>query len=98
VAELPNVIEAYKKYHDKGFEIIGVSLDKDEAAFKAFIAAKGMTWSHYFDGLGWSSKLGQKYGIDSIPATYLIDREGKIIAKGLRGSALQAELEKQLGK
>ncbi|MBK9991390.1 MAG: TlpA family protein disulfide reductase [Verrucomicrobia bacterium] len=98
VAELPNVLEAYKKYHDKGFEIIGISLDKEEAKFKAFIAEKGMTWSHYFDGLGWSSKLGKKYGIESIPATFLLDRDGKVIAKGLRGPALLAELEKQLGK
>jgi len=98
VAELPNVLEAYKKYHDKGFEIIGVSLDKEEAVFKAFIAEKGMTWSHYFDGLGWNSKLGKKYGIESIPTTFLLDREGKVIAKGLRGPALLAELEKQLGK
>lgn len=98
VAELPNVLEAYKKYHDKGFEVIGISLDKDEAKFKAFIAEKGMSWPHYFDGLGWGSKLGQKYSIESIPATYLLDREGKIIAKGLRGPALLAELEKQLGK
>jgi hypothetical protein len=73
-------------------------LDQEEATFKAFIADKGMSWSHYFDGLGWSSKLGQKYGIDSIPATYLLDREGRIIAKDMYGSALQAELEKQLGK
>lgn len=98
VGELPNVIAAYKKYHDKGFEIIGISLDKDEAALKSFIAAKGITWQQYFDGKGWESKLGQQYGIQSIPATFLLDREGKVIAKDLRGSALEAELEKQLGK
>lgn len=98
VAELPNVLKAYKKYHDKGFEVIGISLDKDEAKLKAFIAEKGMPWPQYFDGLGWGSKLGQKYGIDSIPATFLLDREGKIIGKGLRGKALLEELEKQLGQ
>lgn len=98
VAELPNVLAAYGKYHAKGFEVIGISLDKDEAVLKKFIEEKKMPWPQYFDGKGWQSKLGQKYGIDSIPATFLLDREGKIIAKGLRGSALEAELEKQLGK
>jgi thiol-disulfide isomerase/thioredoxin len=98
VAELPNVLAAYEKYHGKGFEVIGISLDKDEAKLKAFLAEKKMPWPQYFDGKGWQSKLGQKYGIDSIPATFLIDREGKIIAKGLRGAALEAELDKQLGK
>jgi len=98
VAELPNVIEAYKKYHDKGFEIIGISLDKDEAKLKAFLSEKGMAWPQYFDGLAWESKLGKKYGINSIPSTFLLDKEGKIIAKDLRGEALGAELEKQLGK
>jgi thiol-disulfide isomerase/thioredoxin len=98
VAELPNVMEAYKKYHDKGFEIVGISLDQDEAKLKAFISEKGMVWPQYFDGKGWGSKLGKKYGILSIPATFLLDKDGKIIAKGLRGPALDAELEKQLGK
>lgn len=98
VAELPNVLAAYQKYHDKGFEIIGISLDKDEAKLKAFIAEKKMPWPQYFDGQGWQNKLGQKYSIDSIPATFLLDREGKIIAKDLRGAALEAELAKQLGK
>ncbi|MFT3869440.1 MAG: TlpA disulfide reductase family protein [Nibricoccus sp.] len=98
VNELPNVIAAYNKYHAKGFEIVGISLDKDEAALKKFIEDKKMPWPQYFDGKGWQSKLGQKYSIDSIPATFLLDGDGKIIAKNLRGSALEAELEKHLGK
>jgi thiol-disulfide isomerase/thioredoxin len=50
--ELPNVLAAYKKYHDKGFEIIGISLDRDENALKSFIKENGMVWPQYFDGLG----------------------------------------------
>jgi peroxiredoxin len=96
VNELPTVIEAYKKYHDKGFEIVGISLDRKEDALKKFIQEKEMTWRQYFDGKGWQSKLAEKYGINSIPATYLLDREGKIIAKGLRGEDLGKELEKAL--
>lgn len=98
VDELPNVIAAYKKYHDKGFEIIGISLDKDEAALKRFIGEHAMNWSHYFDGQGWQSKLGRKYGVNSIPATYLVDGDGKIVARDLRGQALEKELERLLGK
>jgi thiol-disulfide isomerase/thioredoxin len=98
VAELPNVLAAYNKYHDKGFEIIGVSLDQNGDDLKSFLKEKGMVWPQYFDGKGWGSKLGQKYGIDSIPATFLLDQEGKIVAKGLRGPALDAQLAKMLSK
>jgi len=96
--ELPNVLAAYKKYHDKGFEIIGISLDQDENTLKSFIKENGMAWPQYFDGLGWGSKLGQKYGINSIPMTFLLDQEGKIVATGLRGPALDAQLAGMLGQ
>jgi thiol-disulfide isomerase/thioredoxin len=96
--ELPNVLAAYKKYHDKGFEIIGISLDRDENALKSFIKENGMVWPQYFDGLGWGSKLGQKYGITSIPMTFLLDQEGKIVATGLRGAMLDAQLAKMFSK
>lgn len=98
VGELPNVLAAYHKYHSKGFEIIGVSLDKDENTLKNFIKEKGMVWPQYFDGKVWENKLGQKYGINSIPATFLLDQNGKIVAKGLRGPALDAQLAKMLDK
>lgn len=96
IAELPNVTAAYEKYHGKGFEIIGISLDKSRDALTDFIKEKNMPWPQYFDGLGWGSKLGQQYGIQSIPATYLLDREGKIVAKGLRGSDLDSKLAELL--
>jgi thiol-disulfide isomerase/thioredoxin len=96
--ELPNVLAAYNKYHDKGFEVIGISLDQDENALKNFIKEKGMAWPQYFDGKGWGSKLGQKYGINSIPMTFLLDQEGRIVAKELRGPALDAQLARMLSK
>jgi thiol-disulfide isomerase/thioredoxin len=92
VAELPHVLAAYEKYHAKGFDIIGISLDKDRAKLTAFIKEKNMAWRHYFDGLGWENKVSTRYGIDSIPATFLLDKEGRIVAKDLRGD----DLEKQL--
>jgi peroxiredoxin len=98
VAELPNVLKAYEKHHDKGFEIIGISLDQDETKLNNFIKQKNMTWQHFFDGKGWGNKLAAKYGVSSIPATYLLDGEGKIIGKNLRGEALEAAVAKALAK
>lgn len=96
VAELPNVLEAYKKHHDKGFEIIGISLDQDKAALENFIKERGMPWPQYFDGKGWENSIAQKYSISSIPATFLIGKDGKVTASNLRGEALVAEVARQL--
>ena len=98
VGELPNVIKTYEKNHDKGFEIIGVSLDQDEERLKSFTKDRNMPWQQYFDGKGWSNKLAQKYGIQSIPATFLVDGEGKIIGRDLRGEALDEAVNKALAK
>jgi len=92
VQELPNVLAAYEKFHSKGFEIVGISLDQSKDALIGFIKERGMTWAQYFDGLGWKNKLGEQYGIQSIPATFLLDGEGKIIARNLRGPALEKQL------
>lgn len=96
VAELPNIIKAYNKHHRTGFEVIGISLDQDEQKLKSFLKAKEIPWAQYFDGKGWQNKLAVKYGIDSIPATFLLDRQGKIIAQDLRGEALEEALTKAL--
>ncbi len=97
IAELPNVLKTFSKYHDKGLEIVGISLDSDKDKLTKFIADKKMTWPQYFDGQGWKNKLAAKYGVNSIPATYLLDKDGMIIAKGLRGEALEAAVAKALG-
>lgn len=96
VDELPHVLAAYRKHHDEGFEIIGISLDKDADKLAAFTKENQMPWPQYFDGQGWKNKLAQAYGIRSIPATFLLDREGKIVAKGLRGDALSAKVAELL--
>jgi thiol-disulfide isomerase/thioredoxin len=100
VAELPNVLKTYEKHHAAGFEIIGISLDREDDKDKliSFTKEKNMPWQQYFDGLFWQNKLAAKYGITSIPATYLLDGEGKIIAKNLRGDALEAAVAKALEK
>ncbi len=98
VAELPNVIANYKKYNKLGFEIIGISLDneKDKEKLEKFIASHDMPWRQFFDGQGWKNEVATLYGIHSIPATYLLDREGKVYRVGLRGEALGKALEKLL--
>lgn len=98
VKELPNVIKAYEKHHASGFEIIGISLDQDRKKLETFVKQQNMTWPQYFDGQGWQNKLAQQYGVNSIPATYLLDREGKIIAKGLRGEKLEAAVAAALAQ
>jgi len=98
VAELPNVLKAYEAHHSAGFEIIGISLDEQEQKLKDFIKAKNMPWAQYFDGKGWKSKMAGKYGVNSIPATYLLDGEGKIIGKNLRGESLEKAVAAALAK
>ncbi len=91
-AENPNVVKAYNKYHDKGFEVYGVSLDKTKEKWVAAIAKDGLIWTQVSDLQYFNSVAAAAYGITGIPATVLIDKEGKIIAKNLRGAALEAKL------
>jgi thiol-disulfide isomerase/thioredoxin len=98
VGELPNVLKIYEKHHPQGFEIIGVSLDQDQKKLTSFIKEKNVPWPQFFDGKGWENKLASKYGIQSIPSTFLLDGEGKIIAKDLRGKDLEDAVAKALAK
>ena len=99
VGEVPNVAAIYQKYHDKGFEIIGVSLDRegDKDKLISFTKDHNMPWRQYFDGKFWQNDLAVKYGIQSIPATFLLDGSGKIIGKDVRGPALEPAVKKALG-
>ena len=87
--EMPVVKSVYKEFHGKGFEILGVSLDQSEASFRGYIERQGITWPQIFDGKGWRSPVGQQYGINSIPATFLLDRDGTIRHRDLRGEKLR---------
>lgn len=93
-AEMPNVVAAYKKYHDMGFEIVGFSFDVDKEAWKSAIESWDMPWIHLSDLKGWESKAGQVYGIHGIPDNILINPEGIIVARGLRGTELDGCLLK----
>jgi thiol-disulfide isomerase/thioredoxin len=91
--ENPNVVRLYKKYHDKGFEIYSVSLDKEKSAWLKAIKDDGLVWpNHVSDLNGWTSSGGKTYGIMSVPSTVLVDKDGKIIARNLRGPELERKL------
>jgi len=93
----PHVVSVYNKYHAKGFEVFGVSLDKDKASWVKAIADDGLIWNQVSDLKYWQSEAGRAYGVGSIPHTVLIDGEGKIIAIGLRGASLDAKLKEIYG-
>jgi peroxiredoxin len=96
INELPNVKKAYEDYHQKGFEVLAISLDKDEEALKKFIAKHELPWPQMFDGEAWNTKYAKQYGISGIPATYLIGPDGKIADTNLRGEALGEAVGKLL--
>ncbi len=98
--ENPNVVKAYNKYRDKNFTILSVSLDKEEgkANWLAAIKSDGLTWTQVSDLKFWNNQAAALYYISAIPANFLIDPNGKIIAKNLRGADLDAKLAEVLGK
>ena len=91
-AEMPNVVAAYKNYHDKGFEIVGLSFDREKEPWVAAITEWEMPWIHLSDLKYWKSIASDVYEVNSIPDNLLIDPEGTVIARGLRGSDLEAKL------
>lgn len=115
VAELPNVKKVYAAYHDKGFEVVGITLEnpnarpkdtpeqtaaKLEAAKKKmleFTAKNEMPWPQYFDGKWWKNDYAVKFGINAIPAMFLLGKDGKIAATEARGEQLEAEVKRLLG-
>ncbi|MDO8999440.1 MAG: TlpA disulfide reductase family protein [Bacteroidota bacterium] len=94
--EMPNVVKAYAKYKDKGFEIYGVSLDQDKGRWVEAIEKDGMTWPQVSDLKYWDSYAAKLYAVEGIPYTVLLDKEGKIIGKNLRGADLEKAIEKAI--
>ncbi|MFI5142358.1 MAG: redoxin domain-containing protein [Bacteroidia bacterium] len=90
--ENPAVVAAYNKYKDKGFDVLGVSLDQNKDKWLQAIQKDGLTWTHISDLKGWQNEAAKKYGVTSIPFNVLVDKDGKVLAKGLRGPALEAKL------
>lgn len=94
--ENPNVVKAYKQFKDKGFTIYGVSLDRTKDAWVNAIEQDGLTWTHVSDLKFWQSIAAKDYGVSGIPFALLIDKDGKVIGKNLRGAALQQKLAEVL--
>lgn len=97
--EFPNMLEQYALYHDKGFEIVGISLDEDRDALDEFLKEEKLPWMqlHQNDGTGWGNENAVRYGISGIPACFLVDQEGKVVSLECRGEELPKMLEKLLG-
>ncbi|MBI2301400.1 MAG: TlpA family protein disulfide reductase [Armatimonadetes bacterium] len=99
VAEIPNVVQTYGNYHAKGLEILGISFDQANQAeqVKSFLGQHNMPWEQVYEGKYWSTSIGQLYGIDSIPAMFLVDGDtGVILAASPRGPALPAAVDKAI--
>lgn len=96
--ENPNLVAVYNDFKDKGFDILGVSLDRDKDSWMKAIRDDRLTWHHVSDLLYWENRAAKIYGVRSIPSNVLIDPDGIIIAKNLRGEALREKLEEIFGK
>jgi len=88
IAEIPTVKKAYADFNEQGFEVLAISLDKKASTLTDFVDKRELPWPQIFDGKGWDSPLVSKYGITGIPATFLVGKDGKVIATNLRGPAL----------
>lgn len=96
--ENPNMVRLYADFHDKGLEILGVSLDGDRKSWLDAIHKDGLDWTQVSDLKRWQNAAAQQYHVSGIPFTVLIDREGRIVAKGLRGAELRQKVQELIGK
>lgn len=96
ISAMPEVVETYRKLRDKGFEIVGISLDEDKAAMDAAIKKHEMPWPQHFDGKGWKNEIATRFHIQEIPAMLLLDRKGMVRGDGAIGGALATAVEELL--
>ena len=97
-AENPNNVRMYERFKDKGFEILGVSLDNNEARWRSAVVADKLSWKHVSELQGWSGTVNRQYKVTGIPNTVLIDPQGRIVAKNLRGAELEGKLAEIFAK
>ena len=96
--ENPNLVRLYKRMHDKGLEIVGVSLDKNKSSWVRAIEDDGLSWNHVSNLKYWQEPIALMYGVRSIPAAFVLNKDGVIVAKNLRGTKLDAKIEELLSK
>jgi thiol-disulfide isomerase/thioredoxin len=103
IAEIPNVKEQYEAYHEKGFDVVGISLDDSAEKVEKFLADREVPWPTLFGGpageddLGWNQPMARYYGVSGIPTAILVDQEGRVVSMRARGPELKEELQKLLG-
>ena len=97
VREVPHVKSVYDKLHPKGFEIVGISFDQKKNALQSFVLKEKMGWPQYFDGKGWDNKFGARFGIESIPTMWLVDKKGLLRHVDARED-LEAKVQKLLAE
>jgi thiol-disulfide isomerase/thioredoxin len=101
IAELPHVEKLYKALHEKGFEVVGISLDDDEEKLREFVKKREIPWVNLYpkddEARGWKNPIATHYGVSAIPTCILINAEGKVVSLSARGKNLDAELEKIYG-
>ena len=93
---MPGLKETYAAFKDQGFEILGISLDDDREKLESYLEKQGITWPQQFDGKGWENEIAQRFGIEAIPATFLIGRDGTVVATDLPESALKTKIAELL--
>lgn len=98
VAEIPHVREVYEKYKEKGFDVIGISLDTNKSRLEEYLKKNEIPWPQYFDGKGWNNEIAVRYGVKGIPAAYLIGRDGVLITKKARAEVLDKTMEELFHK
>ena len=84
---------AYEKLHGKGFEVVGISLDEDEAALKRVLKTKKIAWPQHFDGRGWENEIAHRFGITALPTMWLVNKEGMLVEVNPEG-----DLAEKIGK
>jgi thiol-disulfide isomerase/thioredoxin len=97
LAELPNVKKNYKLYHEKGFDVVGISLDSDRQKLEDFLVKEQTPWANIYEGGGWETPMAVYYGINSIPRAILVDKEGKVVSMNARWPELNRLLAELLG-
>ncbi len=96
--EIPNVVATYKGLHSRGFEIVGISLDQNKEQMVKYTKAAGMTWPQYFDGKSWANEISTRYGINAIPAAWLLDKKGFVRSTAARGGNLEQQVKMLLAE
>lgn len=97
MAELPNVLKAYGDLKEKGFEIVGISLDEDKAELEKTIKRRKIAWPQFFDGTGWDNKIAKRFGVTAIPSMWLVNKKGLVVDMNVRGD-LKEKVEKLLAE